>query len=466
MSRPEWQAPPPQDPPPADLQPPDPVPERDQDEAGALGGLSRQNSLYRRTMAVCDELADAALGGADPGRLAEVFAGLVGKRIVLLDTAFKLRAQAGGPDSPRGLRWNRTDPSVNRLLRALEAARRPLRIPSIPGSLLDRACLVAPIVVRETSLGYLLVLDEASSEYDAQPDDAEFLTVTYAATLFALTLAHEQTSAELDLRYRSSVVDALLSGHFLDAQDARQKARSLGLRDDVPLRVAMVRPAPADATDATDATATSGARLPGEWAQGEWVQRISALIPGAAAAVRDGAVVAILPGRPDPEALAALCRLAPGGPPATCGVSEQLDSPDRAPQGLRQAGRAIDLGVRLGRAGQPVRYDQLGIYRLLLTIGDMRQLMGFARDVLGPLLDYDAEHRTGLVRTLSVYLQHHGSHTQASRVLHLHTNTVAYRVQRIESITRLDLGDPDDRLLAHVAVKIIESQGTTSTGPS
>ncbi|MGH8966854.1 MAG: hypothetical protein ACRDXB_16205, partial [Actinomycetes bacterium] len=216
------------------------------DPAPAWGGdtaLSRQNSIYRRTMAVCDELADAALGGADPVRLTEVFARLVDKRIVLLDNAFRLRAQAGRPGSARGLRWNRTDPSVDRLLRALEASRRPLRIPAIPGSLLDEACLVAPVVVRETSLGYLLVLDEASTAAGyAQPDDAEFLTVTYAATLFALTLAHEQTSAELDLRYRSSVVDALVSGHFQDPQDARRKARSLGLRDDVPLRIAMLRP--------------------------------------------------------------------------------------------------------------------------------------------------------------------------------------------------------------------------------
>lgn len=449
MSRPE----------PRDTQPPAPEPLASQPETpgpdthGAISDLSRENTIYRRTMAVCDELADAALGGAEPVELTEVFARLVGKRVVLLDIAFRLRAQAGAGGAAQGLRWNRTDPSVDRLLRALEAARRPLRIPAIPGSLLDQACLVAPIVVRETSLGYLLVLDEPGSGYDPQSDDAEFLTVTYAATLFALTLAHEQTSAELDLRYRSSVVDALLSGHFLDARDARQKARSLGLPDDVPLRVAMLRPAPPDAA--------ATARAPGP---GGWAQRISALIPGAAAALRDGAVVAILPGQPDFEALTALCWLSSGGPPATCGVSEQLNSPELAPQGMRQAGRAIDLGVRLGRAGRPVRYDELGIYRLLLTIGDMRELMGFARDVLGPLLDYDTEHRTDLVRTLSVYLQHHGSHTQSARVLHLHTNTVAYRTQRIESITRLNLSDPDDRLVAHVAVKIIESQGTTSTG--
>jgi hypothetical protein len=80
------------------------------------------------------------------------------------------------------------DTRARRLLRALEASRRPLRIPAIPGSLLDEACLVAPVVVRETNLGYLLVLDEAptAAGYAAQPDDAEFLTLTYAATLFAL----------------------------------------------------------------------------------------------------------------------------------------------------------------------------------------------------------------------------------------------------------------------------------------
>ncbi len=418
----------------------------------ARSWLSRQNSIYRRTLAVCDELADAALGGADPARLTEVFARLVGKRIVLLDTAFRLRAQAGQPGSSRGLRWNRTDPSVDRLLRALEASRRPLRIPAIPGSLLDQACLVAPVVVRETSLGYLLILDEppTATSYEAQPDDAEFLTVTYAATLFALTLAHEQTSAELDLRYRSSVVDALVSGHFLDAQDARRKARSLGLRDDLPLRIAMLRPVPSDAPAGT----------PGVPGPGGWAQRIAAVLPGAAAAVRDGALVVIVPGDPSTEALAGLCGLGSG---ATCGVSEQVDSPELAPQGVRQAERAIDLGLRLGRAGQPVRYDELGIYRLLCAIGDMRQLMRFARDVLGSLLDYDAEHRTDLVHTLSVYLHHHGSHKRSARMLHLHTNTVAYRAARIETITGLDLDDPDDRLVAHVAVKIIESQGSVET---
>ena len=115
--------------------------------------------------------------------------------------------------------------------------------------------------------------------------------------------------------------------------------------------------------------------------------------------------------------------------------------------------------MRLGRAGLPVRYAELGIYRLLCTIGDMQQLMGFARDVLELLLDYDAQHRGELVRTLSVYLRHHGSHKQSARMLHLHSNTVAYRMARVETITGLNLSDPDDRHVAHVAVKIVGITG-------
>jgi hypothetical protein len=231
------------------------------------------------------------------------------------------------------------------------------------------------------------------------------------------------------------VVDALISGHFLDAQDAQRKALSLGLPDDAPLRVAMLRPLP-----------------PGF----VWAQRIVAILPGAGTTVRDGALVAIIPGDPSADALAALCQLGAG---ATCGISEPVDSPQLLPRGVRQAERAIDLGLRLGRTGQPVRYDELGIYRLLCTIGDMRHLMGFARDVLGPLLDYDAEHRTELVHTLATYLQQHGSHKRSARMLQVHTNTIAYRVARMEAITGLNLSNPDDRLIAHVAVKIIESQG-------
>ncbi|MDQ4039479.1 MAG: helix-turn-helix domain-containing protein [Actinomycetota bacterium] len=422
--------------------------------ADVLTGLSRQNSVYRRTIAVCDQLADTALKGVDPAELTRVFAELVGKRIVLLDPAFRTRARAGGDDATPFPEWDRADPSVERLLGALEAQRRPLRVPSVPGSSLAQGCLVTPIVIGENTLGYLLVLAEPD---DSHPDDVDLLTATYAATLFALTLAHERTSTELGLRYLATVVDALVSGHFLDAHDARDKARSLGLVDSRGFRVCVIRRdnpglLGADDHDAGEILATLALRLP--------EARVSAREFGAVAIVpeRDQRSVAgTIPQDCAPSWQEIWNGLSAGGS-LTGGLSEPVHRPELAPVGYSQAVQAVDLGLRLGRSGELIDYHDLGIYRLLLRIGDMAQLWRFAEEVLGYLISYDAAHGTDLVTTLSVYLRNQSSPKRSARVLRVHPNTVAYRAQRIESITGLDLADADDRLLAQVAVTIVEAQ--------
>jgi len=441
---------------------PESVPQAVPELAEVLTGLSRQNSVYRRTIAVCDQLADTALTGVDPGALTRVFAELVGKRIVLMDPGFRPRAHAGGDGVLPDLGWDRSDPSVERLLRGLRAQRRPLRVPPVPGSSLAHGGLVTPVVIGEDTLGYLLVLED--SEH-AQPDDVDLLTATFAATLFALTLAHERTSTELGQRYLQTVVDALVSGHFLDAEDAREKARSLGLGlgDSAGFRVCVVRP-------------HGGEPATGQPAMDGFLAALAARRPDAKTTVRDFGAVAIVPdavdttsastsGRADSidEWLRIWADLAPEGA-VTCGLSERLDRPELAPLGFAQAEQALDLGLRLGRGGQLIDYHELGIYRLLLRIGDMGQLWRFAEEVLGSLISYDAAHGGELVNTLHTYLRNQSSPKQTARALRVHANTVAYRAQRIETITGLDLTDPDDRLLAQVAVTIVASQvGQDST---
>ena len=205
-----------------------------------ISGLSRQNSVYRRMIAVCDQVADAALSGSDAQELTRVFARTTGKTIVLLDPALGLRACEGaeGPASTT-LSWNPDDAGMVRVLRALAAERRPLRVPAVPGSgLLAHGCVATPIAIDGTSLGYLLMLDKCGA---SASNDVDLLVASFAATLFALTLAHERTSTDLGLRYQGAVVDALVSGHFLDAEDARRKALSIGLPSGVPYRIGVVR---------------------------------------------------------------------------------------------------------------------------------------------------------------------------------------------------------------------------------
>lgn len=68
------------------------------------------------------------------------------------------------------------------------------------------------------------------------------------------------------------------------------------------------------------------------------------------------------------------------------------------------------------------------------------------------------------MHTLSVFLNQRESLEQAARRLHVHANTVTYRLQHIKELAPLRLSDPDDRLLAHVAVKILEFQQSATGG--
>ncbi|MCX5316022.1 CdaR family transcriptional regulator [Streptomyces sp. NBC_00154] len=73
--------------------------------------------------------------------------------------------------------------------------------------------------------------------------------------------------------------------------------------------------------------------------------------------------------------------------------------------------------------------------------------------VLGPVLDYDAAHGSDLVNTLETFLAASGSWQACAEVLHVHINTVRYRIQRVQDLTGLDLASLPDRLHLYLALK-------------
>ncbi|MGW4567556.1 universal stress protein [Streptomyces sp. NPDC004561] len=69
----------------------------------------------------------------------------------------------------------------------------------------------------------------------------------------------------------------------------------------------------------------------------------------------------------------------------------------------------------------------------------------FSRTVLGPLLD-GRPPVAALLTTLETFLACDGSWARTAQALHLHVNTVHYRMQRIERLTGRDLSRLGDRL--------------------
>ena len=170
-------------------------------------------------------------------------------------------------------------------------------------------------------------------------------------------------------------------GRTLGGEEPRVAAAALA--DAQPLRVAVAR---------LSAPAMSPPGQPEEHDRaGELLARLAGSIEGGAA-IRGPELVMFLPEQEDaappagntgagagsPGARAQLLLRQAGAARLTCGLSELTRLPEMAPQALRQAQHAIDLGIRLGRAGQAICYEELGIYRLLLQVGDMHQLWQFA----------------------------------------------------------------------------------------
>ena len=165
----------------------------------------------------------------------------------------------------------------------------------------------------------------------------------------------------------------------------------------------------------------------------------------------------------DARQLAAAClaRLAELFPAAkvVIGIGGTCRDPGEIARSYAQAQRTTQTLRRLGRTGAVSAFSDLGILRLLLQVPDLAELRSFAADVLGKLSMHEHEHKSEYLTTLACYFRENNSPQRASRILHVHPNTVAYRVKRIEEITGLRLDNYSDRLIAQVALEILDSLG-------
>ncbi|MEZ4644689.1 MAG: helix-turn-helix domain-containing protein [Chloroflexota bacterium] len=123
------------------------------------------------------------------------------------------------------------------------------------------------------------------------------------------------------------------------------------------------------------------------------------------------------------------------------------------PRVYQEALQAMELGERLKLSNFVVDFNSLGVYRLLGELEDLPVVKTFTDQVIGPLVAYDTQHRGSLVQTVDAYFTHHGNISQTAESLFVHRNTLLYRLERIQELTRHDLNQADMRLALQLALK-------------
>jgi hypothetical protein len=125
---------------------------------------------------------------------------------------------------------------------------------------------------------------------------------------------------------------------------------------------------------------------------------------------------------------------------------------------LAQAHQARRVAALLGSGVRLVDAAGLGSVELLLATAPAEARLAFRASLLSPLLDYDADHGTELVRTLRVFLDCSGSWTRAAEAMFVHVNSLRYRMRRVEELTGRNLGSLADQAALLLALRLADPE--------
>jgi purine catabolism regulator len=326
---------------------------------------------------------------------------------------------------------------------ALSESEYPVLMQSLPTPGLAR--LVAPIVTKDVGRGYLTIIG-----YDSELDDIDLLVAEHGAAACALEMAKAKAVSDTEKRLRGTFLDRILIGDVSQQEAVRQGERFD--HDMTRTHIAIV-------------CAWQGDKSPS-------LRRLETIVNSVVASQHTPALVwqrerenevLVFASADDKDPIGAATRLAKTiaseiqrqypSTHAAIGVGQAARDVTQWRSSHRDATQAVDLARRL-QTDNPLFIGDLGVYQLILSLGDREKLIAFYERTLGPLLEYDQRQHADLVKTLEAFFNCHGNLSQTAEMLIVHRNTLLYRMNRINEIAQIDLDRPEIRLALHLALTI------------
>lgn len=269
-------------------------------------------------------------------------------------------------------------------------------------------------------------------------------------------------AAQMRASLRSEALEALLAGAYVGEAQMRLRASHLGYDLNQPHVVLWVQLQ----SGATHTTRRDNARDNArDFARGQSLAESLEVALGAWTQVREpDQIIALLPLDADRTPLDLAERVATQigralgmaderhSPEWSAGLGEPASAPAQIRRSAQEAHDAAQLGAIVLGARHIARSTDLGVYRLLLTLREHGELEPFTRHALEPLLR-DQRHGDVLIETLEAFFACNGNSTKAAEKLHLHRNSLLYRLNQARELLGQDLDDPETRLTLQLAIK-------------
>jgi sugar diacid utilization regulator len=147
------------------------------------------------------------------------------------------------------------------------------------------------------------------------------------------------------------------------------------------------------------------------------------------------------------------------------GRSRIAEDPAELPRAASEALLAANVAEGAGEAAA-LAFEQTGAYRLLLSTmsENPAELQRFYAETVEPLVAYDEQYETELVRTLETFLEADGNVAGTAQRLFTHRHTVYYRLERVRELSGLDVSSSDGREKLSLGLKAMRVLGLSAAG--
>jgi DNA-binding PucR family transcriptional regulator len=147
------------------------------------------------------------------------------------------------------------------------------------------------------------------------------------------------------------------------------------------------------------------------------------------------------------------------------GRSRITEDPADLPRAASEALLAANV-AQGSNDGAALAFEQTGAYRLLLSAmsENPNELQRFYDETVEPLVAYDEQYETELVRTLEAFLEADGNVAGTAQRLFTHRHTIYYRLERVRELSGHDVSSSDGREKLSLGLKAMRVLGISSAG--
>lgn len=139
------------------------------------------------------------------------------------------------------------------------------------------------------------------------------------------------------------------------------------------------------------------------------------------------------------------------------GISESPAVPGNFERLYKNASLALQYSISEKGKNRRFTYKDTKKALIISALASHHEIRESAEDTLGKLLEYDSASDMGLLQTLTEFIRCNYNTSRAARELHIHRQSLLYRLEKIEDLTGMSLSSHDDLFLLEIFSRIYAS---------